>query len=1131
MSQSVGTPIDTADIYPSVQDDGLAVSIERLTVLPDTSGPRGGQPSLVQSIVDPDDGRDLLYAVDTRGVVWIVDDGDVLPTPFLDLRDNPDFEVFSKQAGLRSIAFHPDAFTPGAAGYGKVYAMHSSPVASRAADTPVFEAKAPDEDVAFHDVLVEFDLVDPSDPIQADAASRREILAIEEVFLDHNADKIAFDPGAEPGQSSYGLLYVGVGDGGGALDPLDQAQDTSHVGGSLLRIDPLAQADGATYRVPDDNPFIGAPNVLDEIWAYGLRHPQNFSFDDGGSGLLYLGDIGQSAVEEINIVVAGGNYGWDHREGPIVPLEDGGALLPPAGTSNNFQHPFTGYDHPEVEGANPFPSTFVAVAGGYVYRGSAVPALTGSYVFADFATGQLFYTPTDSVEMAIADGNFGADEFVAPLRLSLEIDGAPTDWQTLTGSAVGRADGRIAEREDGELLLFDKETGSIYAVGPSASEGPRVVALSPADDALTVDPAADLVLTFDRDVRLGASGEFRLVAANGTVVEAFDVASSTGLTVAGAQIVIDPSGELDAGDAYWVEIDAGAVEDLEGNAFAGITNANSWNFQAGGPAIGEFARLTLSSDPVDVTFGEAYADPVVVLGGLSSEDAEEASAKLVEGGTRGFTAVLDEPDFRDGVHDDEITSFLALEAGRHLVPGGIVVEAGRAPIGGGTRIDFSAPIPDPVVFVQLQGQSDDNWTVLRVDDLTSDGFRVVRREEEANQPTAQFEPESLGWIALSSGSAEAGDGETLEIGRSEGVTDSPAPLAFATAFGSPPGFLSGMQTLAGGNPAVVRFDALTQTGVQVQVAEETSADEEVKHVGETVGYVAFDEDGVLRPDPGAAPRLVGSVVEVTGLTEAATQVPLGSTFANPVVFAGPAGSADPEPVVVQLESLTDVVATLRLQEPSDLDGDRANGEQLSVLTLEEGRWIVGEGRPLEVGTLSTEGLTPNGFVSVTFAQPFATTPVVLTQLQSANGSVWATTRIDEVTATGFRVGIQQEEGQAQVARPAEIVGWLAIEAGAIDWAGVAAEAFTTADVINDAGGDFTFAASLGNEPLVNAAVSTFDGGDAVTTRLLDVEAGTATFAVQEETTRDLETSHTRERVSGLAFAEESLLLGVDALIA
>ena len=321
-------------------------------------------------------GRDGSWVVvDQDGRVWLYDGTEILADPMLDVREQMvDINSGYDERGLLGLAFHP-AFTDN----GKLYARYSAP--SRAG-TP--------DDYSHTFVLSEFTVADSGRTVPLD--SERTVMQIPQPQGNHNAGAIAFGPD--------GLLYVGVGDGGGANDEGTghvtdwydanaggNGQDiTENLLGSILRIDVDRREDSLGYAVPDSNPLVGADG-LDEHFAWGLRNPWRMSFSDGD---LYVADVGQNEYEEVNIVEAGGNYGWNVREASHC---FGAASCPsesPRGRA--LQDPIIEYDH----GGDP--PNGIAVIGGYRYRGDALSDLEGTYVFSDWrADGTLLAaTPSES---------------------------------------------------------------------------------------------------------------------------------------------------------------------------------------------------------------------------------------------------------------------------------------------------------------------------------------------------------------------------------------------------------------------------------------------------------------------------------------------------------------------------------------------------------------------------------------------------------------------------------------------------------------------------------------------------------------------------------------------------------------
>lgn len=243
-----------------------------------------------------------------------------------------------------------------------------------------------------------------------DAGTELAIIQIEQPasLTNHKAGTIAFGPD--------GYLYIALGDGGGGGDPERSGQDLSDLLGNLLRIDVSASTAAERYRIPADNPFVndGDANTRGEIWAWGLRNPFRFSFDRQ-NGALWLGDVGQNAWEEIDVIERGGNYGWCEWEGNH--LYDGSCSSLP---QSSFEFPVHEYGRDQGN----------SVTGGVVYRGSQLPALVGRYVYGDYGSGRVWAiswngsSVTGNVELDTADGPvaFGEDNDAEILIVSLNTN-------------------------------------------------------------------------------------------------------------------------------------------------------------------------------------------------------------------------------------------------------------------------------------------------------------------------------------------------------------------------------------------------------------------------------------------------------------------------------------------------------------------------------------------------------------------------------------------------------------------------------------------------------------------------------------------------------------------------------------
>ncbi len=333
-------------------------------------------------LADPNDGSGRLFILDQIGILYVYPAG----TPMLDLRSrmvtlNPGYD----ERGFLGLALHPNF-----AVNRKLYTYTSEPF-SLATDFTTPMSGTPN-----HQSVVAEWVVSTTDPNVVDPSSRRELLRLNEPQSNHNGGQMRFGPD--------GKLYISLGDGGGADDEPDghgtigNGQNIDTILGSLLRID----VDGnnsanGKYGIPADNPFVGTAGI-DEIFAHGFRNPFRFSFDRG-TGDLYVADVGQNKVEEIDRVEKGKNYGWRLKEGsfyfdPVGATAAGVIVTTPAAPiPPGLVDPIAEYDHDDG----------ISIIGGSVYRGAGIPRLYGRYVFGDFGTsfavpsGRLFYLDSDGV--------------------------------------------------------------------------------------------------------------------------------------------------------------------------------------------------------------------------------------------------------------------------------------------------------------------------------------------------------------------------------------------------------------------------------------------------------------------------------------------------------------------------------------------------------------------------------------------------------------------------------------------------------------------------------------------------------------------------------------------------------------
>jgi glucose/arabinose dehydrogenase len=336
------------------------------------------------ALVQPNDSTNRLVVVEQRGTIRIIQNGALLAGNFLDISSKV---TTAGEQGLLGLAFHPQF-----AANRRFYIYYSQLLNSQR-----------------QSVIAEY-LTSTANPNQADTTSERILLVINQPNFDnHKGGQLAFGPD--------GFLYIGLGDGGSGGDPFGNGQSLNTLLGKILRID-VNPSGGKQYGIPSDNPF--ANGSAPEIWAYGLRNPWRFSFDSAGR--LFCGDVGQGQFEEVDIIQRGGNYGWNVMEGAHCFNPSSGC------NQNGLILPIAEYDHSEG----------TAIIGGFVYRGTAISQLQGSYVFGDFTGGKIWMLRETS----------------------------PGSWTRTVLLSTTRTISSFGQDQAGELYVVDYGTGAVLKLTP-----------------------------------------------------------------------------------------------------------------------------------------------------------------------------------------------------------------------------------------------------------------------------------------------------------------------------------------------------------------------------------------------------------------------------------------------------------------------------------------------------------------------------------------------------------------------------------------------------------------------------------------------------------------------------------------
>ena len=577
-----------------------------LAAVPFVRAPETEDPEFVEETTDayariqylkPVPGSTRLALSDLRGILYMMDaDGSAL-AEYLDLRDESvglKTDWTPSEMGLLGFAFHPEFAESGQPGYGKFYTAFSVRENTGVADYL--------DNLGTHESVVrEWTATDPE--AATFAGSSREVLRIGQAQTVQNIGTLAFNTASAAGSADYGNLYIGMGDGGGLNDGQMSGQNLSSPHAAILRIDPLGRDSDRGYGIPSDNPFVGVPGVVPEIWAYGLRHPQHFSFD--ATGKMFINDIGESQVEEVNIGRAGANYGWRLREGTFATAfgagatstYDGQVFTRPEETDGTFEYPVVQFDHKHTRALE----EGHALATGFVYEGSEIASLQGKYVFANLVAGKLFVVDVDGLTPGTpAEFEEVRLTFNGVERTLLDVVAYPDPYQLWHNANAKRADVRLSVDHDGELYILTKGDGWIRRLTAPAELTTGVPEVSIAAGAGSVTEGAPAAFT----VTLGA-------AAAGELTVSVRVTDS-GSTLSGAPPTSVTLGQGNTSATLTVPTLADTVVEADSTVTAALEAGSGYTL---GTALS--ASVTVVDDDT-ATFGVSAAPAAIVEGESST---------------------------------------------------------------------------------------------------------------------------------------------------------------------------------------------------------------------------------------------------------------------------------------------------------------------------------------------------------------------------------------------------------------------------------------------------------------------------------------------------------------------------------
>lgn len=427
-------------IPAKIQRSDLSVNLQYLTQFP-ASSEKGEHPLARITKIGLQPGKDDLFVLDLRGKLYDYQPGQQ-PKVYFDIaKEKPNFlHEGGLATGFGSFAFHPDFQRNGL-----MYTTHCERPGSGKADFAY-----PDSvEVALQWVLTEWHTDHPE--AAEFSGTSRELLRINYVSVIHGVQEIMFNPSAKKGSPDYGLLFIGVGDGGSVENDYPQiVHKKDKIWGTVIRIDPAGKnSANGRYGIPASNPFAKDPKALGEIYAMGFRNPHRITWT--ASGKMLVANIGQKMIEALYQVEAGKDYGWPEREGrfllhPDIAI-DKVFPLTANDSADHYSYPVAEFDHDEG----------VAISGGQEYTGTTLPQLKGKYFFGDIPSGRLFY-----VDVATFDPRHDA----TIKEWSIQLDGKPTTFKEICGKDA-RIDLHFGRDAHGEMYVMTKYDGKLYKMVPA----------------------------------------------------------------------------------------------------------------------------------------------------------------------------------------------------------------------------------------------------------------------------------------------------------------------------------------------------------------------------------------------------------------------------------------------------------------------------------------------------------------------------------------------------------------------------------------------------------------------------------------------------------------------------------------
>ena len=589
--------------------------------------------------------------------------------------------------------------------------------------------------------------------------------------------------------------------------------------------------------------------------------------------------------------------------------------------------------------------------------------------------------------------------------------------------------------------------------------------------------------------------------------------------------------------------------------FAGNTglDLNASYFSYKSPTLGNIGEVgqinNLSLVEQTITLARSYTNPVVIVQPASSQDADPVAVRLKNIGGNQFTVALQEPvNLTDGLHSGETLTYMVLEAGTWYLEDGTKIEVGTFNQSdlifqnNFTTVGFTQDFVDaPVILSQVQTTNETDFVRTRQRDANKNGVQIGMEEQQSSNSSGHAS-ETIGYFAIES-STGSWNGIAYEAGKTgDNVTSAWKTVNFDDPLLQPQ-LLASVSTYDGPDPAGIRYRNLTNNSVQLRLEEDTTVDAETNHTTENVDFLALGGTGFLTGEAAnitVAPEIMAVTGKIQALNQNVLTINYGDIdgdgtvdvqFENPVVIVNPpsfngAGAATP-----RVFNVTGNSFDVKLQEPDFLDIDKGGGvnpgthvnETVHYMVIESGTWDLEDGSRLTADTIQTNRVVENGFEQVIFDTTFSEIPAVISQVQTNNDPSFVFTRQKRLSASSFKIALQEEQRNINTGHASETVGYVAFDpiaaTGTGSWSGhdyLMGRAGQRFDHSIDANNTLSFGNAFDIAPNLFAQIDTFAGPDSASLRYENLGANSVQLRSHEDKTLDSEIGHAAENISYFA---------------